>query len=525
MKTAANYQKYLWILIGVSTLIRGILAAVLELGNDEVYYRLYALYPDWSHFDHPLMVGLVMQIFSFNSFFDSEFFLRLSSLIFGAINLWLVFDIGKSLRNERTGFYAALLYTASIYAFVITGIFILPDTPQSLFWLLALRQMLRTLHYCPHQSKSGIRMVTLGFILGLGMLSKYTTVFLWFGIILYIFFFNREWLRSKWLYLSIFISFLITLPILIWNMQNGFVSFGFQGERVNILDSTLNFSYFIIELGGAFFYNNPVNFVLIVIAMVAALRGKLQMNKAQNRIILLAALPIILAFLFFSLFRSTLPHWSAPGYTSLIILAAVWLDQKEDSSKIKASFPITMALAFLALILILGIVQIRWAPSKIDHSTNYHDLGKHDPSLDLTGFRQTGEKFAKIVKRDQLNGTMPYNSILTGNNWFPLANYDYYAASPIGMKVYGIGSLDRIHKYAWINQQNGGFNLGMDAYYITDSRDYRSPFGVFEDYFETVESADTIQIYTGNKVIKRAFVFRLKNLQRIPDESFGFGLK
>jgi len=465
-----------------------------------------------------LMVGLVMQIFSFNLFFDSEFFLRLSSVIFGAINLWLVFDIGKTIRNERTGFYAALLYTASIYAFVIIGIFILPDTPQNLFWLLALRQMLRTLHYCPHQSKSGIRMVTLGLILGLGILSKYTTIFLWFGIILYILFFNREWLRSKWLYASIFVSFLITLPILFWNTQNDFISFGFQGERVNIFNSALNLNYFVTELGGSFFYNNPVNFILIVIAVFAAFKGKLKINKAYSQIILLASLPLIFSFLFFSLFRSTLPHWSAPGYTSLILLAAVWLDQKKGLSKIRVSFPITMALSLLALILILGIVQIRWAPFKIDHSTNYHDFGKHDPSLDLTGFRQTGEKFAKIAQRDYLNGIMPNNSVLVGNNWFPLANYDYYAASPIGMKVYGIGSLERIHKYAWINEINGGFALGMDAYYLTDSRDYRSPFGVFEDYFEVVESADTIPIYVRNKVVKRTFVFRLKNLQKIPDD-------
>jgi hypothetical protein len=518
MKTTVNYRKYLWLLIGISTLIRGILAALLELGNDEVYYRLYALYPDWSHFDHPLMVGLVMQIFSLNLFFDSEFFLRLSSVIFGAINLWLIFDIGKSIRNERTGFYAALLYTASIYAFVITGIFILPDTPQNLFWLLAQRQMLRTLHYCPHQPESRKRMMNLGILLGLGMLSKYTTVFLWLGTVFYILIYNREWLKSRSLYFSILLSFIITLPILIWNMQNGFVSFGFQGERVNILESSLNFNYFTTELAGEFLYNNPVNFVLIVIAIITGLRRRLQINMAHNRIILLAALPIIFSFIVFSLFRSTLPHWSAPGYTSLIVLAAVWLDQKQEISKFRIPVPVISALSILAIILVLGTLQIRLALFNIDHSTSYHNLGKNDPSLDLTGFEQTGEKFAKIVARDQENGLMPKDAILAGNNWFPLANYDYYAASPFGMKVYGFGSLNRIHKYAWINQINGGFTPGMNAYYITDSRDYHSPFGVFEEYFESVEAADTIQIFTGNKLVKRAFVFRLKNLQKIPDD-------
>jgi uncharacterized membrane protein YozB (DUF420 family) len=279
----------------------------------------------------------------------------------------------------------------------------------------------------------------------------------------------------------------------------------------------MNINHFVTELLGEFLYNNPVNFVLIVIALLAVLRGKLQISKAHKRIILLAGLPIILSFILFSLFRPTLPHWSAPGYTTLILLAAVWLDQKRESSKKRVFFPLATALSLLAVILFLGIIQVRWAPFTIDHSTNYHDLGKYDPSLDLTGFRQTGEKFVQIVQRDLENGVMPEDVVLVGNNWFPLANYDYYAASPIGMEVYAIGPLTRIHKYAWINQINGGFTPGMDAYYLTDSRDYHSPFGFFEDYFESVEAADTIQIYTGNRIVKRAFVFRLKNLKRIPD--------
>ncbi|MCF6170007.1 MAG: glycosyltransferase family 39 protein [Bacteroidales bacterium] len=516
MKTSPNYRNYLWLLIGISTLVRGLLAGFLELGNDEVYYRLYALYPDWSHFDHPPMVGWVIQLFSLNLLFDSEFFLRLASVVFGAINLWLVFDLGRILRNERAGFYAALLFTASIYGFVITGIFILPDTPQNFFWLLSLRLMLRTLPFCPHQPVSGIRMLNLGFVLGLGILSKYTTVFLWLGALLYIGIYNREWFRSKWLYLSIFISLLFTLPIIYWNLQNDFVSFRFQGERVNLLDSSLSPNYFLTEIAGEFFYNNPVNFVLIVLAVIAGFRGKLKIGKAHNRIILLATLPLIFTFHIFSLFRSTLPHWSAPAYTSLVILAAAWLDQQKVAQRFRVSAVLYGTLFLLFIILLLGILQVRLSLFQVDYSTAYHNLGKNDPSLDLTGFRQAGIEFAKIVERDRDNGSMPENAFLTGDNWFPLANYDYYAASPLGMKVYGLGPLERIHKYAWINRINGPLTQGMDAYYLTDSRDYRSPYGSLDGYFEKVEAADTIHIFAGKKEVKRAFVFRLRGLKKLP---------
>ena len=103
--------KALLILMLVSLVIRCFLADFHEFGNDEVYYWTYALYPDWSHFDHPGMLGWTMQLFSLNLLFDSEFALRLSSLVFMTVNTWLMYLIGTELKNKITGFYAALLFT------------------------------------------------------------------------------------------------------------------------------------------------------------------------------------------------------------------------------------------------------------------------------------------------------------------------------------------------------------------------------------------------------------------------------
>jgi 4-amino-4-deoxy-L-arabinose transferase-like glycosyltransferase len=146
-----NSKKAVIILLVVSAVIRCILAGWIELGTDEAYYWTFAKYPDWSYFDHPGMVGWVIQLFTFNLLFDSEFFMRLASVVFMTINTWVMYRIGKELKDETTGLLAALLYTASIYAFVITGVFILPDTPMSLFWLLAFWMLIRHLHGRGHQ--------------------------------------------------------------------------------------------------------------------------------------------------------------------------------------------------------------------------------------------------------------------------------------------------------------------------------------------------------------------------------------
>ena len=108
-----NYQLYLIILIVLGLIIKFFIAAFTELGNDEVYYWTYAVYPDLSHFDHPLMTGLFIQLSTINLLFDSELFIRLSSLLSGLICTILIFKTGAMIKDERSGFFAALLYNAS----------------------------------------------------------------------------------------------------------------------------------------------------------------------------------------------------------------------------------------------------------------------------------------------------------------------------------------------------------------------------------------------------------------------------
>jgi len=518
MNNSKKYTEYVIFVILISTIIRGLIAGFIELGNDEVYYRLYALYPDWSHFDHPFMVGLVMQLTTLNMLLQSEFFMRLGSVIIGAVNIWIVFKIGIQIKDFRTGYYASLLYVASVYSSIITGVFILPDAPQSLFWLWAVYLIIKTIPQCPRAPMSKVNMLKIGIVIGMGLLSKYTTIFLWFGIGAYIILFNRIWLTNKWLYYSIIATVLFTLPILIWNFQNDFISLTFHSERVDMIGYSINLNYFFTELGGEILYNNPINFAVIALSLFTAIRGGLDIDKKYTRMIILTGLPIIVIFLVFSLFRRTLPHWTAPGYTSLIPLAAVFLSQKV-SIKIKR-LPIVLisSLTLIFVIIILGLAQINYGVFNFDKTTDYHRIGKDDPSLDMFGYKQTGKVFKQIVERDIQNGTMSENSFYTGSNWFPLANYDYYAATPAGLKSLGIGKLGKIHKYAWINNDNGGFDYGMDAYYITDSREYNYPDTLFYSYFEDIIPADTIQIYRNGKIAKRAFVFRMKNLIVIPND-------
>jgi hypothetical protein len=521
MKINYSYKTALYWLLAISIIIRSFLAAWLEFGNDEVYYWTYALYPDWSHFDHPPMVGWVIQLFSLNLLFDSELFIRFSSIVFMTINTLLMYKMGKMVWDERTGFFSALLYNASIYAFVMTGIFILPDTPQNLFWLLSLLLMLRIFGEEPITDNKKQLLYLLGLTIGLSMISKYTGVFLWLGAGLYIILYARLWLRQPALYVAILISLICLLPVLVWNIQNDWISFSFQGERVNIFTSGLGLELFLRELIGQALYTNPFNFVLIAISMTALLRGKFKLEKSPKRILLLASVPLISIFLLFALFRPTLPHWSGPAYSGLLLLAAAYLSTKHNA-KPALFLPgiIKFSLGFLLFLLLSGSLQIKSGLVPMWHDNPYHRLGRHDITLDLYGWRDLKPSFQQVRESHLKAGHMKVSDAIVAENWFPLANLDYYVARPLHMKVLGLGRPDRLHKYIWINEERGGFALGDDFWYLTDSRYYTHPEAIYTGLFSEIVTADTITIMRSGKPAKRVFIFLLKDLQQLPENFF-----
>lgn len=507
----------LWWLIALSSILRGFLAWWLELGNDEVYYWTYAMFPDLSHFDHPPMIGWVIQLFSLNLTFNSELVIRLSSILLMSANTVIIFNLGRCLKSERAGLIAAFMYNASFYAFVITGIFILPDTPQSFFWLLALMFLFRLANMEPEQKSFALLWLGFGVVAGLAMLSKYTSVFLWFGAGLFILFRRLSWLRSPWPWLAAFISLLVLSPVIIWNIDNGFISFTFHGARITP-QSAIRPDLFLRELAGQWLYNNPLNVWFIWASIFAVLRRKYDLSD-EGRLLMMVALPPVVIFLGIGLLRATLPHWTGPAYVTLIPLAAAWLDGRSAKRLIPGS--IILALSLLLVVISLGTIHIKYGLISMSKDEAFHRLGKDDPGLDMFGYRTILPSFADIRQRHLDSGEIDHEAGLVGENWFPLANYDYYVANPLGLKAFGIGKPERLHKYMWINRLRGGLQLGADYWYITNSRDYKHPEEVYSAFFEQIVPVDTLTVYRNGKPAKRHFVFILRNLQHLPPDPLG----
>lgn len=172
---------------------------------------------------------------------------------------------------------------------------------------------------------------------------------------------------------------------------------------------------------------------------------------------------MIAVFVFFSLFRNTLPHWSAPAFFPLLVLAAAAAAHRNLYK------PLRLSLGLVVLVLVAGTLQIRTGLIPLSTTT--------DVSLDMYGWKQLGTEF-KNIQQEQENlydlsrgkEGMPPGAALLATRWFPAAHLDYYVAGPAGTVVKTTGPTEKTHKYEEITALRGGIDPHEPMYYIQSNR-------------------------------------------------------
>ena len=240
-KTFALYSFYLLVLL---TFIHLYLGFVLNLSVDEAHYALYGIHLDWSYFDHPPMVGWIQAIPAQLGAPDG--ILRLipevlwvMTIIFSAkVSSTLVdqssyvhenpnLDI-QELKKIAQWFTALIIMAAPIMHVLAVGLL-----PDSLLMPLIPLMMLLTLKINRainnNQSNEVALWMSLGVILGLSGLSKYTGIFPALAIPLCLFYWQGlKLLKKPGLWLSLLIAAILISPIIYWNWQHEWISFIYQ---------------------------------------------------------------------------------------------------------------------------------------------------------------------------------------------------------------------------------------------------------------------------------------------------------
>lgn len=500
-----NKIKYLILL---SFLLRLIVAGTTELGNDEVYYYTYALHLQWNYFDHPPGVALSILFSTLNLLFSHELFVRLGAIVGAAVGTALCYAIGKQIKNERTGWYAALLYNTSLYSSIIAGTFILPDSPQVVCWLAGLFlaiKMVKRLN--ENKAISLTQWLLFGLTNGLCIQCKVHGVFLWFGFGLYILFYERKTLLQPGLYLSVLLTLLIISPIIYWNINNHFITFTYHSNRVEVHRFSINFNSFLQAFFGQLFYNNPIN-VCIAIAALFSYKSKRYLPLSFYRLLLPAGLPIIVVVVLLSLFNPVLPHWSGPGFLSLSFLAAAYMDARVDEHRLSLLSILKSSVGLILIAVIGGMSIIHFYPGTIG-SKDESKYGSGDFTLDLSGWKNFEKDYNLWL---QQSDNSKYKSLkMVCNKWFPAAHIEYYIARPQHTVVVGVGTLEDLHNFAWLNKNRMNLQPGEDALCIVPSNYATDVNTAYQNCFSSIIPLHTFIEKRGQKQTRYFKVYFLQH--------------
>ncbi len=494
-----SYPKRSILLVLIFTLVRIGLSSFLELANDESYYWTYSQHLQWNYFDHPPLVAIWIRFFTANLLLQHTFFIRLGSIVGCAIASYFIYKTIKTIYNDRAAFIGVFLYNISFYACITAGLLITPDTPQMVFWTCAMYMATKILE----EDTKWKYWALFGIAVGLSIMSKIHAVFLWQGMFLYALIYKRSWFTKPAFYFSGLLTILIFSPIIIWNINNDFITYRFHSERVVVdANATLHWRSVIKEIIGQLVINNPFNIAIIIVFFRK--RHQDLKNNAALLLFKLISVPLLLIIFLIALFRSALPHWSGPAYITLIPIAAIGITGIGASKYLKI---IKFSLVYFIIFISLIIAAVAFYPGTFG-SKNEQYLGKGDITLDSYGWKEAGEKFAVIYNDKEAHKPINNKPPLVCNNWWG-AHEEYFFARPLGIKMIGLGAVGDLHNYVWKNKIMIPVTNMDTAYCIVHSDEYYDVKKGYQQFYISIDSINTINIFRGKKPAHKFYVYQL----------------
>lgn len=376
-----------WLLLILAALTVWRVAAVwhldLELYADEAQYWSWSLAPDWGYYSKPPMVAWLIALTT-RLFGDTELGVRAATFLIWPLTSLTLYLLARRLFAgepwaERAAFWSAVAFACLPMTF-LGGVLITTDGPLLLFWTLTLYFLAGALAHDRWRD-----WLLAGAAAGLGLMSKYSMVFLAPAFLVYLLVTprHRHLLFSVRPYAAAGLALAIFSPNLFWNARHDFVSFQHTAE-ISQLDRAWFHPDALLAFAGAQF--GVFGPVLALGLVLLALRPRTVL--ADERLTFLAAFSLVplAAFLGLALLTRALANWAAFAYAAgTVLVVATWVAQQRRR---------WLALA-LALNVALGVLLY-----------HYHDLArafaieltrKTDPYARITGYRALGRQVQGLL--------------------------------------------------------------------------------------------------------------------------------
>lgn len=339
-----------WAIIAGFFLVRLALMAVVGFGIDEDYTLANAQSLALSYFDHPPLhqwiTTLTLRVVGFTPW------VRLPFLLLFVGTSWSLFRLTGHLFGAEAGIWALLALNLSAFFTVSAGGWVVPDGPLLFALSCASIEMARLFFPDGDTPRPWRRWIAIGAWLGIAGLSKYIASFAPLGLLAFIAASpdQRHWFRHPAPWAGAALAGVIIAPVFIWNAQNHWVSFRFQGGR-GLPGNGLHLAHVAGMIGGEVGLLLPWVFVPLLMALVATIR--IAGTDERRQLLLCLGLPAIAVLTITPLWGARgLPHWTMSGWFFLFPLLGAWF-AAGGSPWLRPR--VWLAVSLVAFVVVIGI--------------------------------------------------------------------------------------------------------------------------------------------------------------------------
>lgn len=480
IKSVLKDREFLIVLI-LFTILRLIAVCFMGLMPQDAYYTYYSDNLALSYFDHPPMIAYMIKFFTL-ILGKSVLTLHIADFIMTSLTLLFVYLFIKPILTTDTVKRAiTLLVTAPFIT--ILSINSTPDVPLLFFWSLTM-----LLGYNAVKGGKWYCWFAAGVVAGLAFVSKYTGIFLPAGLTLFLLLSSehRSKLFSIQFLLFLFAFLIATLPVVIWNVDNDFISFRYQAaERATQMSSfTLNPLHFPGYLASQLLLALPIFFLSIFASGYLLVKKIFKGERIEDYLLYAAsfAIPMLTLFTGISFIYWVKINWIMPLYLSAAVMVALYL---KNNSLIRWQTGLSV------IIHIALIAELIWMPVKVNSDDTWW------------GWERL------VQKVESLNSKNNQDFIFSDNSYKVSAVLNFfmadhiYAGNVIGKSAFQFALDD--NDLFWLN--------GKDAIYVTTDRFRRKRLKegtveqILKPYFQSVTIMDSLILKDDKGEEQRRFYF------------------
>jgi len=374
-----------------------------ELGfhRDELLFFSLGQHPDFGYFSVPPMIGFLAFVLS-KLFGYSLFAAKIVPALLCGVMVWLCAEMAGELGGSFFArFLAAIGFLSSILFLRAFSLF-QPVFLDIFFWTVALYFLLRYIN-TEHRKY----LILFGVSVGFGLLNKYNILFLVMAVLVVLPFTRyRKLFRAREFYLAVFVSFIILLPNLIWQLRHGMPVLE---HMVELKRTQLN------QMGTATFLSEQL--LMVFPATLLALPGLIYLlfGSIMQKFKWIGHALLVILLLYLLLHGKS--YYSAGIYPLLICSGAVFIERSLSRGFWRAAI-VAFLLLFAWMMLPMGI------PCKSpEQLVSYFDKVAritHDDAIrryENNEYRQLPQDYADMLGWEEL-------TVLTNSAWQTVEHKD-----------------------------------------------------------------------------------------------------